>query len=663
MEFKDLGIIVKPGVTRGATTCPRCSHLRKKKTDPCLTYNNEPGNRWFKCWNDFYMGNLDKMERYDKVRANSGMPDNMQVERHFAQKFTRYFRARGLSPRTLTTEMVYETTKGVVGFPFYEEHTQVNAKFFNQNATDENGELKWWQLKKEYGTKSCFWGLQNLVINKDPLRPEPNIITITEGEWDKLTYNECALKNILSVPMGAPSPDAKNFTHEFNYVKDPYFQKEVLPFVDTFILSVDDDPGGHVLMTQLAILLGKYRCKRIAYPKGYKDINEVLAGNKKKQLEALGKSKVLELHEQAPGLPISGIIKLSDLKHDLMHYQKHGLTPGLKTGIPELDHIFTSKRKHMTVITGVPGMGKSIWLRWYLLKLVKENPEIKISLFTPEQRPMIREYIKLSELMQHKHYQEGLPTSMSEEERSIALNYLEHHFTIVAPDKSNYEDFDGSIKVVDLGKLESICKYIAYLKKTKNIFGYVIDSYGKLDNDPGHLSETKFIKKQLNYLADFNEYHDLHGWLVAHPTKLQKDKNGNYIMPGLYDISGSSAWNEMIDIGLVIHRYKFQEILQSELTSEELQMQIDDPSAFDDLKYKARDSTLTYMKAEKIRFEEIGTEGILRFNFLPFNDFEVAKVDKGYHERTKKQNESQEDTAAVEPWLPFVDGDDDDLPF
>lgn len=606
------------------------------------------------------MGNLEKMERFDKVRQNAQMPKNMSVERFFSREFTAWFRARGLSPRTLTTEMVYETEKGLVGFPFYEEHTIVNAKFLNRHFPDK-GKMKWWQLKKEYGTKSCFWGLQNLIINKDPLRGEPNIITITEGEIDKLTYNEVKLKNILSVPMGAPSPEAKNFTQEFAYVRDLYFQKEVAPFVDTYILSVDDDPAGRLLMNQLALLLGKYRCKRVIYPEGYKDINEVLAGDKKKQLPPLGKSKVLELHEQAPGLPISGIITLKDLKHDLDYYQKHGLTPGLKIDVPEVDHIFTVKRKQQTVITGVPGMGKSVWLRWYLSKLVKVNPEIKISMFTPEQKPLIREYIKLSELMQHKHYQEGLQTSMSDEERSIALNYLENHFTLVGPDKNNFEDFDGSIKVVDLSKLESICKYIAYLKKTKNIFGYVIDSYGKLDNDPGHLSETKFIKKQLNYLADFNDYHDLHGWLVAHPTKLQKDKNGNYIMPALYDISGSAAWYEMPDIGLIIHRYKFQDIRQEDLTVEELEMQREDPSAFEDLKYKARESTLTYLKAEKIRFEEIGTEGILRFNFLPFNDFDVAKVDKGYHTRMQKLNESIEDTAKADPWLPFAD--DVDLPF
>jgi len=662
MEFRDLGIVPKPGQVRSSTPCPQphCSPMRKKKTDPCLTINDEPGNRWFKCWHCGWMGNLEKMERYEKVQQNAQMPKNMSVERFFSKEFTAYFRARGLSPRTLTTEMVYETTTGIVGFPFYEEHTIVNAKFLNR-FFPEKGKMKWWQLKKEYGTKSCFWGMQNLVINKDPLRPEPNVVSITEGEWDKLTYNECGLKNILSVPMGAPSPDAKEFQSEFAYIQDPYFQKEIHPFVDTYILSVDDDPGGNLLMNELAARLGKYRCKRVVYPEGYKDINEVHAGHKQKKLPALGKSKVLELHENAPRLPISGIIKLKDLKYELNHYQKHGLTPGLKIDIPEVDHIFTVKRKQQTVITGVPGMGKSVWLRWYLSKLVKVNPEIKISLFTPEQRPMIREYIKLSELMQHKHYQEGLPTSMTNEERSIALNYLENHFTIVGPDKHNFEDFDGSIKIVDLGKLESICKYIAYLKKTQNIFGYVIDSYGKLDNDPGHLTETKFIKKQLNYLSDFNEYHDLHGWLVAHPTKLQKDKNGNYIMPALYDISGSSAWYEMIDIGLVIHRYKFQEIQQSELSSEELQLQAEDPSAFEDLKYKARERTLTYLKAEKIRFEEIGTEGILRFNFLPYNDFEVAKVDKGYHERTRKINESNADVAAMDPWLPFPD--DEDLPF
>lgn len=663
MEWRDLGITPKPGHQRSSTPCPECSHKRKKKTDPCLTINNEPGNRWFKCNHCLWSGNLESMERYQKVRENSGMPKDMRVERVFSQKFNLYLKNRGLSIRTATKMMVYEDSKGNVGFPYIINHDVVNVKFLS--GYEDPLKKKWWQLKQEYGTKKCFWGMQELAISKDPLRQELNKVIITEGEWDTLTWKEVKVDNAISVPDGAPSKEAKDFDKKFTYVFEPYFQREIAKYVDVFYLCTDADDQGQVLMHELAKRLGKHRCMIIRYPKGYKDINEVLNGNKKKKLAPLGPQGVKECLEEAKPYPISGIIRVSDLRYEMEQYQKEGIQPGLKTGIPELDHIFTVKRGHNTFLTGVPGMGKSVWLKWYLTRLSKNNEEVKFGLFDPENRPVSRSYVKMAELLTKKRYQEGYHDSMLPEERINALNYLEKHFIQVAPDKSKFEDFDGSVKRVDLNKLESILKYFAYLKKTENIFGYVIDAYNKLDNDPpGYLTETKFIEKQLDYIFDFNAYHDLHGWIIAHPTKMQKDKNGNYMMPSLYDIKGSSSWYEKVDIGLAIHRYKFQEIKDSDLTIEEARMKEESPAEFAEMKLRAREKTITYLKCEKIRQEELGTEGILKFDFLPYNDFRINSLDKGYHERVKKINESEEEPDAVDQFMPFADPDDDEeLPF
>ena len=42
-------------------------------------------------------------------------------------------------------------------------------------------------------------------------------------------------------------------------------------------------------------------------------------------------------------------------------------------------------------------------------------------------------------------------------------------------------------------------------------------------------------------------------WVVAHPSKLPRD-NGKINPPTLYDVSGSAHWNNMCDVGLVVHR-------------------------------------------------------------------------------------------------------------
>ena len=43
-------------------------------------------------------------------------------------------------------------------------------------------------------------------------------------------------------------------------------------------------------------------------------------------------------------------------------------------------------------------------------------------------------------------------------------------------------------------------------------------------------------------------------WMVAHPAKMQRGADGSYPPPSLYDISGSAHWNNMADVGLVVHR-------------------------------------------------------------------------------------------------------------
>ena len=653
MEFITLGIKSPPGKDRHSVTCPHCSEGSKHPNHPCLTVNNEVGNRWFKCHRCGWSGNLDLMEKYEKVQKHSGMPANMGLERKFGIEFTKYYRSRGFSTSTLTQAKLYETDKGIIGFPFIENYTLVNVKFLNYKP---GAKLKWWQIKKEYGTKITFWGLETLSIDPDPLREKDNIVTITEGEWDCLTYREVGLKNIISVPQGAPSPQAKNFKEEFKYLNDPYF-RAIAKDVDFFYISVDDDDAGYALFEELTRRLGKWRCKIIKYPKGYNDINEVMMGNVSKKLEALGPKKVKECYDNATNLPIQGIIRPSDIKHELMQYRKHGLQPGLSCGHPELDFMFTPKRGHISFWSGIPAMGKSVGLRWYLKELVKTNPDVKLAMFTPENRPTVREYVKLAELFVGKTYQEGQPDSMEEKERVDILNFLEKHFIIVAPDNRNYESFDGIIKRTDVTKLQSICKYISYLVKTENIFGYVIDAYNKLDNEaPGYMSETKFIESQLDYLVDFNTYYNVHGWIVAHPTKLAKDRNGNYLMPSLYDIKGTSAWNERADIGVIIHRYKFAALTEGETHEMEEEN--------DDLKYKAKDITITYLKVEKIRFEEIGTEGIIRLDFLKYNNFRINKKDKDYHLTHKKINlgeiMDEEDHAQLDIFDPV---NDDDCPF
>lgn len=66
---------------------------------------------------------------------------------------------------------------------------------------------------------------------------------------------------------------------------------------------------------------------------------------------------------------------------------------------------------------------------------------------------------------------------------------------------------------------------------------------------------TDYILQCLNKLINFLKKYKVHGFLVAHPTKLQKDKQtGKYEVPTLYSISGSAHFFNRTDNGMSVYR-------------------------------------------------------------------------------------------------------------
>ena len=82
--------------------------------------------------------------------------------------------------------------------------------------------------------------------------------------------------------------------------------------------------------------------------------------------------------------------------------------------------------------------------------------------------------------------------------------------------------------------------------------------------------------------------------MVAHPTKLMKNSEGNYDPPTMYDIAGGAHWRNKADNGICVYR---------------------------DFK-----TNLTEIIVQKIRFKEIGRPGMveLKYNIVTGTYREVA---------------------------------------
>ena len=90
---------------------------------------------------------------------------------------------------------------------------------------------------------------------------------------------------------------------------------------------------------------------------------------------------------------------------------------------------------------------------------------------------------------------------------------------------------------------------------TKGIRGLIIDPWNELEHTrSGNQTETEYISIALKRIRQFGRRYGIHIWVVAHPAKLYRDKNGKYPVPTLYDISGSARWRDKSDNGIIIWR-------------------------------------------------------------------------------------------------------------
>ena len=131
-----------------------------------------------------------------------------------------------------------------IAFPYFRNGELVNIKFraFAEKAFA--------QVKD---AEQTLYGLDDIADVKTAV--------IVEGELDKLALEEAGIRNVVSVPDGAPekvkagepNPEDAKFAFLANCA-------EYLDRPDSIILAVDNDRPGQALGEELARRLGKERC-------------------------------------------------------------------------------------------------------------------------------------------------------------------------------------------------------------------------------------------------------------------------------------------------------------------------------------------------------------------------------------------------------------------
>lgn len=238
------------------------------------------------------------------------------------------------------------------------------------------------------------------------------------------------------------------------------------------------------------------------------------------------------------------IVRASQLTDKVERIRKHGEDRGVSTGWHDLDQYYTVKTGEMCIVTGVPSHGKSEIVDALLCNLA-ESQGWKFCLFSPENMPYERHVRKLVEKYQGKSLRKdfrGETTMMPADEMKEGVEWVDAHFMWL------------DIKQ-DFVTLDRILEVFCHLADNEGVKGFVIDPWNDIQHKRGDMSETDYISMCLSILREFARVKDVALWIVAHPAKMQRNKqNGTFPVPSLNDIAGSFRWRSMADVGLVAHR-------------------------------------------------------------------------------------------------------------
>jgi twinkle protein len=245
-------------------------------------------------------------------------------------------------------------------------------------------------------------------------------------------------------------------------------------------------------------------------------------------------------NERDGELPIVDAVRLLEKGHSL--YRSGGLPRGQSTGWPSVDEFYTVAAGQWTVITGVPGSGKSEWLDAMLVNLA-ESEQWEFALYSPENFPTVTHLIKLVEKHERKPFGEGPTQRMTEDEYHFGAIWVCERFFWLEP----------ALKTPD----ELINAGIMHRRAGKR-FGIVLDPWNTLEHQRGTMNETDYVSFILSEVLKIARAAQAHIWLVVHPAKMQRNKDGERAVPTPYDISGSAHWYNKADNIITVHRDQTQ---------------------------------------------------------------------------------------------------------
>lgn len=454
---------------------------------------------------------LEEFQRKDYVNPQPRLEKLSQKAIEFFEK------DRKISNNTLLrfgiTEAVewmpkHEKEVLTICFNYFRDEQLVNIKF--------RGPQKTFKLAKD---------AELIFYNLDAIKG-CNEVVIVEGEIDCLSMYEAGIFHAVSVPNGA-APGQQKLEYLDNCFQ--YFTDKL-----KVIIAVDNDGPGNNLKSELARRIGYEKCWQVKYPEGCKDANEVLVKH--------GKETVKQMVESATEWPIHGLITMDELYPEVVDYYENGYPQGFRAHIPEFDQLLTFYPGQLTTITGIPGSGKSEFVDLLMTSLTRFHGW-SWAICSFECPPAVH-VTKLAEKFTDRSFafRKDQNHRMTPKQLEYAIGMIDKYFHFI------------NLSMIEV-TMDGLLKKAEELVLRKGINGLLFDPWNCIEHKYGEESETKYVLTCLNKLINFLDKYKVHGFLVAHPTKLGKDKKtGKYEIPTMYSISGSAHFFNRTHNGISVWR-------------------------------------------------------------------------------------------------------------
>jgi twinkle protein len=204
------------------------------------------------------------------------------------------------------------------------------------------------------------------------------------------------------------------------------------------------------------------------------------------------------------------------------------------TGFPGLDKRMKLAKGFLAVFSGFPSMGKTEFLDAILVNMAIQTSKWCSLIFSPENGGTKAHMLRLAE-----KYIGKSANSFSNQEIRTATKWLDAHFAWMELENPTLDAI-----------LESATEYA----ESQFLDILVIDPWNEVMHYKKGAMIHDYLAESLMKFRQFGRKYNVLVCIVAHPSKTQKDKDGCYPMPELYDIADGTMWRNKCDYGVIVHR-------------------------------------------------------------------------------------------------------------